>query len=706
MAVSQLPALPAMPALPKITLSRPNASKSNSDRDKSDPMMYLVTHLAAKSSTFKTIKKKIDHYYIKDQNDPTLNFSSSEERNFVLKGHMQSGKTAALLSTAFYLAKFYGFTTIIIIQNNLDALTQLVERAEQLVGEIKATHPAWANLNDILRGRNIPVDDLTRYITPPQPGSWKKFNPDAQVIVCLRSVTDIAPLSYHITTLEKRRFALLVDESDFLDSNADAQVQSVLDVVKQFTTMTMYISATPLTTLVKEDVPQKNIIHLAAPPHYKDLSNMVFYPLNKEAVYSRLSNIDPLMTDDNLMPYLTAFSQRKLPTEEGKILQPCIALLRFAHSIEPQRRVAKYVAQKWGDKVLAITYNGGSDGIGLYGDALGDKPVLIGNQTTEVCPALVYRNGIETKQNYHYIQAGMYIGHVLTFLMENGGVEKFPRIAIMAGVLADRGVTFASSNYKECLAKGRSPWHLTEMYYLASKTTTQANLIQGVGRACGIFPDTIVPKIFSNAVQDIVKAYLLQNELIERAETYPSDEIDAPIATYRVVLPKMEISQEKIPARRITPINVPVKLNKVSDDSVYGGHDWSSMTYNCGENMVTLLPPKENIRIYSPAKEEAKTLWDKAAKAFRKRNTIVHRLLNLFIKHDFAELSIDTIKETCGINFKAENYTIWDADHHKYKIIEPGSTPRHFRVREETKTRLDLASGPKLTSQSEPLPEV
>jgi transposase InsO family protein len=180
----------------------------------------------------------------------------------------------------------------------------------------------------------------------------------------------------------------------------------------------------------------------------------------------------------------------------------------------------------------------------------------------------LFANGVHTF-------ADCQIGEVLTYLQEIG-TAKFPRIMILAGKMADRGITFGSANYADCMARHCVPWHLTEMYYLAAKSTDQPNLLQAC-RLCGIYVDNIPLTFYSNAVDDIVKAYHVQEELIERAraaEISATNERNLACRSMKDIIPTIPIAREKCPKRRFVGQKVPCRVKRVKDDSKEGGWDW------------------------------------------------------------------------------------------------------------------------------------
>lgn len=144
----------------------------------------------------------------------------------------------------------------------------------------------------------------------------------------------------------------------------------------------------------------------------------------------------------------------------------------------------------------------------------------------------------------------------------------------MAGKMADRGITFGSAHYTECMAKNQVPWHLTELYYIAAKGTDQPTILQTCGRLCGIYIDNIPLTIYSNICDDIVKAYHAQEELIERARQMSSIALDSRLM--KDIIPSIPIKKDKCAKRRFTASKVSCRLKRVKDDSNAGGWNWEA----------------------------------------------------------------------------------------------------------------------------------
>lgn len=478
------------------------------------------------------------------------NFDEKEDninKTFLLKGFMQSRKTWAIISIALEYYMRINTTVIIITENKLNALEQLTKRINEVISEFKffLKEEKEEKLFKILscqRGKKAKKKEINNAMNRIKP----------RIYFCMRNKKDIEPLNEIIEKTEKK-FILIEDESDAIDTNTECNAQLSLNQLKEYSKINYFITATAITTLMKESIKKENLLILSKPENYKDLITFNFIKLeNSKSITSNEDNL--FEQDENIKTYISNFSEKKPYEIElwNNQKHPVITLIRIGIIIEPQIKLAKYIDKNYSEKIITITYNGTN--ITLRGKILPQKKISIENEESNFF-----------KKVHHFSK--IHIGSIISYLQNNIDCE---RIIIIAGKMADRGITFGNSNYNECLEEKKVPWHLTEMYYLASKTTEQPNLLQSAGRLCGCYPDNIPLTIYSNVCEDIIKAYHIQEELIIRAKEMET-EIET---TIDKIIPTLKIKSEKCSKRKITNRSVVCNLNQVKDDSKEGGWNW------------------------------------------------------------------------------------------------------------------------------------
>lgn len=523
----------------------------------------------------------------------------------IIKGSMQSGKSWVMITMSIWYVTKYRLPVFIVIQNSLHACDQIIKRIYDIFDNYEQ------ELKIILPDKKRTIEELFRVLDAQRgkKASEEQFRAavsgqEPKIYIVLRSETDIAPINTALTDAE-HRYVLLIDESDINDSGSRSDVQLHLQTLKTRAQVVWNITATPLTSLMKEDIEAGNVYCLRKPEHYKDLPMMHFRQLPEPAAYCHRVEDDPIDKDPNLSNYLDDFSRTKpFYCRFWDQKHPRISLIRIGRTVEPQVALAMYIAKHYRDRIVAITYNGGNTGVTIRGKNIPANPIVLSDDRNTTS---IYKNG------YHRFDHGCHIGFVLQWLMQQGGVKKYPRIVILAGVMADRGITFGVSNYAECRQNRQIPWHLTEMYFVAAPGMNQANLLQASGRLCGVFPDDIPLTIYSNVCKDIIKAYHAQDELIHRARNAFLGK-----GLMKELIPEIPLSRAKCPGRRFTAVSVPCRIKRVKSDHKAGGWDWNQegravnsvvADFSAGERPDDIIPIRtdeelEQIRLDNQPEKE------------------------------------------------------------------------------------------------------
>jgi hypothetical protein len=100
------------------------------------------------------------------------------------------------------------------------------------------------------------------------------------------------------------------------------------------------------------------------------------------------------------------------------------------------------------------------------------------------------------------------IRQTIQWFKDHGGVERFPRIMCMAGILAGRGISFTSKDHK---------WHLSEEYFIPSDSCDDPELIQKI-RLSGNYDDSIPLTLYTpeSVYSDLLKADATLEEIVNR----------------------------------------------------------------------------------------------------------------------------------------------------------------------------------------------
>ena len=467
------------------------------------------------------------------------------DKKVVVKGFVQSGKTNFII-TASCLFNFLGNKNIvIIIRNSTDDELQLKTRMNYFNEEIKIALEAEGDF----------------------------FSKSKNIFIEIGNSARIKKLSDKLKRLRKE-YVLFVDEVDFMDS-VDTKTTNELTKLKDKAYCSFGISATIMDPILKTE--DCNLVILSKPENYKGIESFVTRILsNKNSILTKkISN--PITDDDNLESYLEEFSRREpyfVPIYSE--YHPVDTLLRVSLALDPNRRLLSHIVKNY-PSIPCMFYSGGGS-IELYLPNI-TVPIQLADGSKSKIKKL--KTEIEFEElfgDYHFFSSSS-PSYVKQWLHENGGVTVYPRIITMAGSLASRCISYGASNFEQCKRENKLWWHLTEMYLCASTGMDQPELMQTAGRLCVSTPrgDNVPLTLYATkeVEKDLVKAYWLQEELIERA----NKEYQVSHNPLWKLIQDMPIYKRKIPTKkRSLTKKVDYELNEISkkDD---GGYDFGDYKF-------------------------------------------------------------------------------------------------------------------------------
>lgn len=380
------------------------------------------------------------------------------DKKIILKGDVQSGKTSMmiLISLAYLLC---GKNVVILLRNRLDDATQFKDRFKEFVAHL-----------------------ATRGFTHP------RF--ETGVFVYIYSTQNVKKI--------KARFAgsstptvLMVDEADVRDEMKD---RDFARLVKRLNT-TIFVSATIQDILVEEwNVDGNHIVSLPRQPCYKSLSDVQFNLCDDldtdDGMFYAFCDVavDPVEQPWHPKIVLVSIERRNMTLDR---LFDCFCADEFAlENLNTKVHLPVSMQNR-----VVIEYTGA--GIKLFHPSL---------KATEFQGKKVRTS----RDGFVHFKSGMMIKHVLLWLAQHGGAERFPNVVIVSGLLASRGINFAcySDRPEEC-------WHITHQILLRPKSSSASTVIQAL-RILGCFKDDIPLKVWTTTkIQDkIHNAVRLSNDIV------------------------------------------------------------------------------------------------------------------------------------------------------------------------------------------------
>ena len=377
----------------------------------------------------------------------------------------------------------------------------------------------------------------------------------------------------------RKEYVLFIDEVDFMDSE-NTKTAEELSKLKGEAYCVFGISATIMDPILKKE--DSNLIVLSKPENYRGIEsfNIVILPNKNSVLTKKVSN--PIEDDTNLQNYLQTFANRKpyfVPIYNE--CHPVDTLIRTSLAKDPNRIILSYIATHF-PSIPCMFYSGGGT-IELYLPTITTPIELADGKKSKLQSLMSQDKNTEIDSRLFHYFTSTSPSFVKQWLYENGGVHTYTHIITIAGRLASRCISYGSSNFEQCKAENKLWWHLTEMYLSAASDTDQPELIQTAGRLCVATPrgDNIPLTLYATeeVQEDLIKAYWLQEELIDRANQEHNMGTDRSL---RQLIQDLPIFKGKIPTKkRSLTKKVEYELNQVpiQDD---GGYDISMYNFDNG----------------------------------------------------------------------------------------------------------------------------
>lgn len=355
------------------------------------------------------------------------------------------------------------------------------------------------------------------------------------------------------------------------------KVKKQLDRLKAKAFCRYEVSGTVFDPLLKGDINWENIVVMDRPENYKGVNNFTQINLPNPSKLTTYKNGDVFTNDPNFSEYIKEMSTRELNEDEYKMMpydecHPIICLARVALPIEPNKKVLVHMKINY-PEIPSMFFC--SDG--LYVSINITNKIILENKDMGKKVKFETEEDGELPGDYLLFKKSS-PGELLTWLYNNGGVEKFPRIFICAGVLAGRSISFGASNYDECHEENKLWWHLSEQYVCISDKMDTPELLQ-LARLSGNYKDNLKLRFYASKKtnEDMLKAFHLQDEFVSRV-------IEKEAESVRETITNMPIYKKKVPTKKLTK-KVLYKLNKKSDievDLEDGG--WAEDKYICEDH--------------------------------------------------------------------------------------------------------------------------
>jgi hypothetical protein len=465
-----------------------------------------------------------------------------DKRYFLIYGKCQSGKTRFMQDIVFSHILINKCSGIVILRNCVGDSEQLQKRCN----EYQIDCEKWMQLNHPnLKGEGL------NFVYPNNASKSEQLQ-DAlsgkkpSLIVVIANSTQMLRVKKAITETQKPRYIVAIDEADQVAyGEQSASFRSILqeDILPNAGRVYGVTATSFDMVFTEEKIDTAAIIVLERKDMYKGLRQIELRELRDQATPANKTH-DWFDNDGNILPVLShlgeidcrkySYSQPDICKLHHNIEHPTITIIKNTHLNSSQDKLLQHIVsspqlQMWS----VLIYNG--QGISVYHPRTsllqkmrGKSPSSRKWATDNPVENTLFFRGLSVSDGLEYLRQ-------LDMILQAENQPRVTHIAVIAGDLADRGISFVSSGYH---------WHPTSMYYVPSAGATVSHIIQAAGRLCGNFDDDIPLQLFapSETLENLKRGINLQEDCLERAK------INAKGCAVTVIQ-GMAISTDKIPTR-------------------------------------------------------------------------------------------------------------------------------------------------------------
>ncbi len=563
------------------------------------------------------------------------------DKMFMLGGKLQAGKTNTMLSYIMSCV-LHGCKATIIVRNLSQDENYIMQSAKNMVRAVQAY------LHQKLNGYvfHSHVYDISGV------RDWATSQYVTDVIVVMANVSQLKKLRNGIVDHNVRKYLMAVDESDSLMNTViTAKEVDVFKLMKECYDMShtaIFVSATHFATWFTEGSITSNYIAVLIHPNYKGIESLIHVPLPAR---NRRQNADIFIQSPDLSYFLDAIVNQP-PFD---IDHPIHGLTKVSHLTSHHNQILNAIRDSdvWGPELAAVIFNG--EGITMYHHSFrGLENLVLDRHNRDDIDNVGVRvsDGVFKFEDANLKKAW-------TYMRTHGGIDRFPRVVTIAGLLANRCQNFTDMDYQE---------HLTHQMIDLADSATAVDAEQSL-RILGIHKNPTELKLYATqqTYNDIVKTHTNVNEfLVEAAANNPDQEfldMSSRIKMHRDKMPNRPICKKRTPIRRVT--------NERDDNTA---------------NFITVEEP-EPVDVGAGPMGDIETTGLRRVKAiYDRRDGIVYHIIQRFIANEFRALPRPDL-DTCGPrgSITIHNYTQWELTHRRFRILEevmPGQYNLTLQVRQ------------------------
>ena len=598
-----------------------------------------------------------------------------DKRYFLIYGKCQSGKTRFIQDVVFSHILINKCAGIAILRNSVGDSRQLQKRCDEYRMEcekwMKMNHPGLkgTGLNFIYANTAAKAATIREALVGKKPS----------LIIMIANSPQMTRMKDAISDTKDPLYVVAIDEADQVAyGEQKTSFRTILqeDILPHAGRVYGTTATSFDMVFTEEKIDTASIIILETRGMYKGMRQIELRGLSNKAIPANNTH-DWFDNDGNVIPVLSHLGKldcwknpkHNICDPSYNPDHPTITIIKNTHLNASQDKLLHHITSHpelsmWS----GLIYNG--QGITVYHPQSSLLQKMRGKSpcsrkwadNKNVKNSLFFR-GVGISDGLEYLRQ-------LDMILVGRGMSRVTHIAVIAGDLADRGISFVSTDYD---------WHPTSMYYVPSARATVSHIIQAAGRLCGNFDDNIPLQLFApcETLEDLNRGINLQEDILERVKMKAKGSaVD--------IIQDMEISDEKIPYRfmghQVDNEEVAVKMNVIygQDDGI----DLSTFTENKIKKMLPVDEDKKETK--EETKEETKGDHDPqkgleaVARAYKK-NGFIRKIIDSFVASDFASLSKTHLQEVCkNPGLSINDFCKWELKYSRYCILEKISSGKYI----------------------------
>jgi hypothetical protein len=499
-----------------------------------------------------------------------------DKSNNLINGPMQCGKTKRIQTLSFAHMLFNKCSSVVILRNSTGDANQLKIRCDQFAEDYKKF------IRSKFPRRHAKTLEYV-YVGTSSVEKLRESVNGGMMIIVIANPSQMSKLEEVL--VEGTRYITMIDEADLVagaySEEYPGEFRKILHrAVLKNSGKTYAVTATTFDLIFSSDeIKASKVFEMKINPNYRGLEKIQLCRVGKfgdDDLQPTGKSESCFTTDIYLRPLLEDLSKRneyfRLPTDSmySQVVSdghPMVLLIKNTRLTEKQRELLNEIVEndKW-NWTEGIVYNGG--GLVIQSKYLRELKKIAKTLTkpfkvkygVNIGEAIV----TGTRQTRHdALEKGgkrcLYIKENISFGMQcfreliKSGV-RITHLVIIADRMADRGISFVSSDYK---------LRLTCQYYVPSSTATVTHKLQAI-RLCGVYNDNLPSMLFAppDVCEDLVKANLGQKELISRLKSSGSDEGTMTVCS------GFKYSKSKLPKCKWGAAKMPCRIVEGSDGGV------------------------------------------------------------------------------------------------------------------------------------------